>query len=814
MNRNIYKGSNPIFESILKESGLHEQESKKSDPAINIISSLNTIFTMILDSSDEKNKTPEGFDSFLGNKIGSSKDLASLKNVIIPAAKSLSVSGGLDKKYSGESVKFIEANLSALDSVFKDSDSFQGIKPQIDEVVAVFRKDLQSRVNDLKKTKTSAMKESEILEQNRRTGEESNVQTGEFEGPAFDKSKEAIDAALGFTGEITRDKYTKLLSQDSQVQNFDKIANDLLKQAKDLQLVDRRSLKIVAADGTVYKRKDYKVKIDSLINEIIRQKKEYRRIKDLLLSSALGSSQIANQVPVGSTSSGGNQGSQQGGSQQGGSQQGGSQQGGSQQGGSKAAAACTFPVKIGSAKCEEVSKLQTKIMDLFPSISKFLESRGKADGKYGKGTSKCVNIILGYLNKNKDISLVGDLTKDGYDSIMALTENDIIRKTSTPRIDQPKESHGFEKYLKNKIFEAEFNEGVPVLGFDSFAKIIAILEDEDKNIGYKIPEECLDKSIDSNVIDPDCFSKETTGGKKEGDKKGDKPLIEWKGYKPVQNGAYTIYYDESWSEWWGDFAKGALISGLIIGAVAVTGGIAIGAYGAIGAGSLLGGAAGGVTGAAYAAASTTGAITIASGAIGGASIAKWAGSDRQPVTVIVYNGYIENLAVSGMAKGLSNSLEGTVSSPDLLAIMSTLILCRGTYTDNGEGKAVTVWSEVKKKFQAEFGSSIESAIQDVTGEGGVSGFFKDIATDMSDIPSLPRFKTKDPISGNTSDFDGALEACKLALPMLSRNEPKTIENIKDLKEKDLEDLSDAMEGITDEVSDKVEDSEDSEDSEK
>lgn len=520
MNRNIYKGSNPIFEGILKESGLHEQETKKSDPAINIISSLNTIFTMILDSSDEKNKTPEGFDSFLGNKIGSSKDLASLKNAIIPAAKSLSVSGGLDKKYSEESVKFIEANLSALDSVFKDSDSFQEIKPQIDEVVAVFRKDLQNRVNDLKKTKTSAMKESEILEQNRRTGEESNVQTGEFEGPAFDKSKEAIDAALGFTGEITRDKYTKLLSRDSQVQNFDKIANDLLKQAKDLQLVDRRSLKIVSADGTVYKRKDYKVKIDSLINEIIRQKKEYRRIKDLLLSSALGSSQIANQVPVGSTSSGGNQGSQRGGSQQGGSQQGGSQQGGSQQGGSKAATACTFPIKIGSAKCEEVSKIQTKIMDLFPSISKFLESRGKADGKYGKGTSKCVNIILGYLNKNKDISLVGDLTKDGYDSIMALTENDIVRKTPTPtpRIDQPKESQGFEKYLKDKIFEAEFNEGVPVLGFNSFAKIISILEDEDKNIGYKIPEECLDKSIDSNVIDPDCFSKETAGGKKEGDK--------------------------------------------------------------------------------------------------------------------------------------------------------------------------------------------------------------------------------------------------------------------------------------------------------
>ena len=201
------------------------------------------------------------------------------------------------------------------------------------------------------------------------------------------------------------------------------------------------------------------------------------------------------------------------------------------------------------------------------------------------------------------------------------------------------------------------------------------------------------------------------------------------------------------------------------------------------------------------------ATTFAIGAIGGASIAKWVGSDRKPVTVLVYNCYIENLAVSAMAKGLANSLSGTVSSQDMLAIMSTLILCRGTFTDNGDGKAVSVWSQIKKEFQTHAGESIESSIQGIVGGQGVSGFFKDIVTDMDEIPALPRFKTKDPLNGSPSDFDNSLEASKQALVMLNKNNSKVEENIKDIKEDDLEKLSDAMEGITDEISGEVEESE-------
>jgi len=712
------------------------------------------------------------------------------------SAKSLAVSGKIDKNYAEQNVKFIESNLIPLEPILKDEKAFSKVSQTIGEMVRNFKADLQNRANDLKKTKISNIKESSILEQDRKTGEESNVESGQFEGPAFDRSKEAMDAALAFTGEITRDKYTKLMAEDPQVQKFEKTANDLLVQAKNLQLVDRKGLKIVTAGGTQYKRKDYKVKIDSLINEIIRQKKEYRRIKDLLLTKAeisytpqpipvvvVPKPEVKDETKPTPTPT--------------------------------PTGKCTFPVRVGSAKCEEVQKLQTKIMELFPAIATFLESRGKADGKYGKGTSKCVNIILGYLNKNKDISLVGDLTKDGYDSIMALEEKDIERKIKT--IDSAaKESIGFDKYLKDRIFEAEFNEGVPVLRFDSFAQTISknpsyklvAEEDKSKTIGYKIPEECLNKSIETEQIDLECIkAKKDEGG--EGEKKNEE--IIWKGYKPVRNGAYTVYYDESWSEWWGDFSKGAIVAGILVGAVIVTAGaagIAIPVGGTLlGASSLGASGLAGAVGAAGSLGTTAGAITLASGAVGGSTIAKWVGSDRQPVTVLVFNGYIENIAVNAMARGLSNSLKGTVSSQDLLAIMSTLVLCRGTYTDNGDGKAVSAWSQIKKNFQTYAGESIESSIQGIVGEEGIAGFFKDIVTDMDEIPALPRFKTKDPLTGSPADFDNALDACKQGLAMLNKNNSKVEENIKDLKEEDLEKLSEAMEELTDGVSGEVEETE-------
>lgn len=752
INKNIYEGSNPVFESILKQSGLYEQEKKTLDPVLNIISALNTLFTMILDSKMENYKSPQEFESSLGNKIISANDLMSFKSAIMPVVKTLAVSDSENKQYAEQNVKFIEANLSPLDKILKSAEEFQKVKEKIKEVVDGFKVDLQNRANDLKKTKETAVKESSITEQQGKTGDETNVQYGQFEGPAFDRSKEAIDAALAFTGEVTRDKYNKAIASDTQMQKFEGIANDLLKQARDLQLVDRKGLKIVTAEGTTHKRNDYKLKIDSLINEIIRHKKEYRRVRDLVLSNAQ-TSYVPAPVPVvvkptvepvkDET----------------------------QPKKEDSKASCTFPVKIGSAKCDEIVKLQTKIMDLFPAIAKFLESRGKADGRYGKGTSKCVNIILGYLNKTKEISLVGDLTKDGYDSIMALEEKDILRKAGAG----VKESINLEEYFKNRIFEAEYNEGVPVLRFESFAKTITsnyppVNENDDKNLGFKIPEECLNKSIESGEIDLDCLSKSP----KEEDKKKEEEKKKWVGLKPVKDNIYVISYDESALSAIGKSAIGAAVGV----AVVTTGGAALAAF----APAALGAAA--VSISAFAGTSLmalfgatlalTTPVAVGAGAIGGAAAFE-AMSGRTNVAITVANGFISRSAIIRMVRGLINTLDGRVSDDDIQAIMSTLAVLKGAWTCNvEETQAISAWGEVKRLYTKK---EKEDLISEIKSIGTLT---------VSDVENFPEFNSKTLAEGDDADAEDAMDQIKEAIDKLNANETALSKNLSGITQEMIE----------------------------
>jgi len=281
--------------------------------------------------------------------------------------------------------------------------------------------------------------------------------------------------------------------------------------------------------------------------------------------------------------------------------------------------------------------------------------------------------------------------------------------------------------------------------------------------------------------------------------------MKWKGLKPVDDGTYAVLYDESWGEWFGDVAKGALVAGIIIGVGVATWGVglAIAAPGAVTAA----GVASGIGTAATLGTTAAGGLSAAAGAtilwgggiIGGTTIAKWAGSDRKTVGVLVFNGFIEEIAVRAMARGLYNSLGGTVSSQDLLAIYSTLILCRGTFTDTGDGKAVSVWSLVKRQYSSFGGGSLEGDIASIT-SGGAGGFFKDMVTDMDTIPSFPKsFKTRNPINGTPIEFENAKDACVAAVGKLNSNEPKLSENLKYITEDDLEKLSESMEEITDAV---------------
>jgi hypothetical protein len=416
-----------------------------------------------------------------------------------------------------------------------------------------------------------------------------------------------------------------------------------------------------------------------------------------------------------------------------------------------------------------------------------------------------------------------------YDSIMKLTEKDI--DASTIVLGENKSIFN-EMDMEQKIQEREEIEGSPILSFDDFFSVIeetyrfneldeqslidkiksrpekeetpkdpALADDKDKQ-AKKIYDDCVKKSLEQGKV-LDCVKPgEKDETKKEGEEEKKEEIV-WKGFKPVNDGAYTVYYDESWGEWFDGAAKGALVAGLIAGAVVVTGGAAAGIIIPAGGGALAG-AAGAGAAIVGSAATVAGGLTLAAGAIGGATIAKWAGDDRKPVTILVFNGYIEEIAVKAMARGLYNSLTGTVSSQDLLAIYSTLLLCRGTFT--GDTKAVSVWRKVKSQYASFGGGSLEADIASIT-SGGAGGFFKDIVTDMDTIPGFPKsFKTKDPIGSSIPvEFEDAKEACVLASGKLNSNETKLSTNLKNITEEDLEMLSDGMEEITTGVEEEVED---------
>jgi len=683
------------------------------------------------------------------------------------------------------------------------------------------------------------VKENVDLDEKKKSGEETDVEDAEFRGAAFNKSKESLDAASGFVGMIDRDKYVPVLKDNEDVKRYKEIADGLYKKAQDMQMIDRKGVfggKIVTASGE-FKAKDYRRSQDDLLNEIIRQKKEYNRIKEgILKNNNVTPAPVVTPVcppgkkydeskgicvdikkdkeenitpkpkppkptpvPVPTPTT-----------------------------------ECTFPVQLGK-KCKDVGTLQSKLMEILPSAAEYMPKYGGADSKYGSATAKVTNIVWSYVSKNT-LKIDGELTKDMYDTILALTADDVDKVCYKPKTYEgttgAKESLYWEMSIEDKIEEREEIKGSPILSFEDFYSVIeesykfSKLDEQGvfaaiKNLttgttpatgatgatvttvtNKKLIDCCVKDSILANTLVNCIGATGGTGASGASGESGPTGDIEWKGLKPVQDGAYAVFYDESWSDWWGDIAKGAAVAGIIVGGVVLavgTGGLAIpGVAATVAAVGTAGTAVGlGAVGA--------GTLTIAVGAIGGTSVAKWAGSDRKPVTILVYNGYLEPVAVKGMARGLYNSMGGVISSQDMLAIYSTLILCRGTFTDNGDGKAISVWEKMKQDYGSFDGDNLVGDINGITTTQGVSGFFKDLVTDMDDLPAFPpSFKTKDPNrDGGSITFEGAKDTCVDALQKLDKNSPKLRENLTHITEQDLELLSDNMGEITEGVESKM-----------
>lgn len=839
--KNIYGGFNPIFESmsnsLKQDKGASKGAVKGMDVVSAVSTALNTVFSILLNSKNESAKTPRGFEE-IKNKILGANNFGSFRQYLVSLVQSFGALDNAQRDAYDKNVKFIIDLLSGdTESTLSDPKIYDSLRKDIiNKLLVNFSNDLKERETQFRKTNPKlfgevvkqglVVKENADLDEKKKSGEETDVEDAEFRGIAFNKSKESLDAASGFVGMIDRDKYVPVLKDNEDVKRYKEIADGLYKKAQDMQMIDRKGVlggKIVTASGE-YKAKDYRRSQDDLLNEIIRQKKEYNRVKDgILKSNNVKPAPVVTPVcppgkkydetkgicvdvtpikdngkkkitPVPTPTPG---------------------------------KECTFPVQIGN-RCKEVGTIQSKLMEILPSVAEYLPKYGGADNKYGSATAKCVNVVWSYVSKNP-LKIDGELTKDMYDTILALTGDDVDKNCYKPLevygATGAKESLFWEMSIPDKISEREEIKGSPILSFEDFYSVIEESYkfkklDEDilgtiKNLtsgttpvaatgptgstvtDKKLVDCCVEDSIRGNTLVNCIGATGATGATGETGATGDQE-IKWEGLKPVNDGAYTLYYDESWSEWWGDVGKGALVAGLITAAVVVTGGAAAGFI--IPSSTIAAGAAG----AAGALVSTTGAITLASGAIGGTTIAKWAGSDRKPVTVLVYNGYMESVAVKAMARGLYNSLGGTISSQDLLAIYSTLILCRGTYTEGINGKAVSVWQKIKSDFSKSGGGDLGTQIREIT-SSGLGGFFKDIVTDMDEIPGFPlSFKTKDPTSSSgPTTFEAAKDACDEGVQKLNGNITKLKENLTHITEEDLELLSDNMENITDGVNNKM-----------
>ena len=845
----LYKGINPIYESM-KSSIMEDQEkgtdkkAKALDTVSLVSTAMNTFFSILLNSKMENAKTVRGFQE-IKNKILGTNNFGAFRQYLISVVDSLAAMDPSQKDAYQKNIQFITGLLANVEPILSDPKIFDSLKKDtVSKLVNNFEEDLKERESQMKKTNPKlfgeVVKQGLVVKEAKRTGEEDNVEDAEFRGKAFNKSKESLDASSAFVGMIDRDSYVAVIKGNEDVKRYKEIAQNLYKRSQDLQMLDRKGLRNIVTPSGEIKRGDYVRQQDSLLNDIIRQKKEYERIKEGILKQG-GLTPPPPVIPVcppgkiydpskGICVSSGVTGGTSGG-----------------EGDNKPkpkTSDCTFPISLNT-KCAQVGDIQNKLMEVIPSIKEYLPKKGGADKVYGKGTATVSNIVWGYLSGNTGQSITSPLSKEMYDAIMALTPNDIDTTTAMMAGAAIKDSRNWEMSISDKIQEREEIKGSSILSFEDFysvieesynfakidedsvfdrlKKVAEPVTDVNKKVepattpsGKKLIDSCIKDSIAQGKVLP-CVgatggtgttgatgSTGATGGTGGTGATGE---IKWKGLKPVKDGAYTIYYDESWSEWWSDTGKGAIVAGLIVGAVALTAGavtpiLAAGsgalatAGTAVGSGILAaGGAAAGLLGGG--ALGTAATLTI--GAIGGSAIAKWAGDDRKPATILVFNGYIESIAVKSMSRGLYNSLSGTVSSQDLLAIYSTLILSKGTYTEGPDGKAISVWEKIKKDYAAFGGEDLSYDIKDIT-SGDVGGFFKDVVTDMDEIPGFPTsFKTKDPTNGGPTTFESAKDACDEAVGKLNGNVTKMAENLKNITEEDLEVLSESMGELTEGV---------------
>ena len=824
MRKDIYNGLNPIYESLMSEEKTDTKgdKVKQANDAISTVATiLNTVFSILLSSKMENAKTARGFQEIKNKMIGTN-NFGAFRQYVLSLVESLGAMDIAQKDAYRSNIQFLTGLFSQIEPLMADEKTFKSAKNDIvAKLLNNFEEDLKQREAQIRKTSptllSQAVKAGQVVKEAKKDVDETDAEDEAGRGRAFNKSRDSIDSALAFVGDVDRDKYTPALKDNGDIKRYKDIADGLYKKAQDLQMLDRKGGKIVTTSGEI-KRGEYMKQQDSLINEIIRQKREYKRVKDAIMKTAgLTPPPVVDPVcPPGKkfdTSKGICVDAATGTAPAPTTTQ------------PKPTAACTFPVKVGT-KCTEIGNLQSKLMELLPSAKQHLSKKGGSDKVYGKGTASVSNIVWGYLSGNFGQALTSDLTKEMFDAIMALKPEDIDLDVPAAAI---KDSRQWEMSVAQKIQEREEIKKSSVLSFADFFDVIEesysfAKMDEDTEAAAalkKLKDSCVKDSLaQGKVVDCSAISKKEDE-KKEDEKKEEKlppTREEWSGLKYVQTGSYPVSFDESLlSAWTKEIAITAISfaipgSGYIAkaGSTALRG-LAIRGAEKVGAEKLAQKLA--QRGVQSAVMPMTASVTarqvakrapsvvanqlsniskgffakygkvlipkriaagLIGGTVGGAALDFISGRNSYVITVT--EGYIERSNLLGVINGLIDTIDGYVSDDDWATIATVMAVIKGSFTIDEEGQAVSSWAFIKDRYQAKEGETIMEDISSVKPK-------------MGDVEGFPRLKSSSPLS-SVSDiaWDFAKDELVSFVSKIESNEGKLKENLAKLPKNYLEAL--------------------------
>lgn len=812
----IYKGYNPVYESLKRE--IFEAESKVDLSALGR-TIYDTFVNVIMNSSDEAIKTPDGFKAFMDRVLQSS----SLEGIKTEFQKKLNMIATSDRAQA----ESINASKTYLDQLFSQLMDLVGKDAKgMKSVIGMMTGFVGSTVSGLQGVQAQLAKNESLVTKylaeadDQLTGEESNSEEGLADKWYTQLSKNVLDSATSFAGETSAAMSNKNLAGDAGIVAFSEAAQKYLDQAKDLSITSgRRGIlklgKLETASGPM-KGKDYRVKAQNLINEIIRQREEFQKLKyrlsnipapptpvvmcpaGMVFDKTKNACVFLNKPPR--------------------------IEGEGPTPGPKPpvptppvptppvpSTGCTFPVAVGAKKCAEVASLQSKLISMDPCIADIINRAGGADGRYGKVTAKLVNITYAYLSGANSFDAAGSLTREMYDRIMG--GYTFVQKDAAP-----KESLDVSKIVENKIFEREYQVG-PVISFDDFAEIVSEATYDPSNEAGPAPRtdvatvpatskslgSCICKTYADGVIDPTCSSSVVpvppVPPKPEEEEQVPLPPTrdEWKGLKYVDTGSYPISFDESLLSAWtkevvltaASFALPG--SGYLLKA-GTTGlrGLSIKAATKVGAQKLATKLATRtvVTAAGKEVAKTTttealkrltrmtfakyGKIAIPTrvaggligGTVGAAALDFLAGRNSYVITVT--EGYIERTNLLGMVNGMVDTIDGYVSDDDWATITTVLAVLKGAWTTDESDKPVSAWGELKKLYQEAEGEDLVADISSVSAK-------------MGDVEGYPKIKSLSPLSSvQDLDWDVAAAETKKFAELLNKNESALAENLSKL----------------------------------